>query len=313
MSNIVELDERINKCLSVLQENSRSRIFAALAEAYRRRGDVGRAFSVCKNGLRIHPDYGAAYVVMAKLYVHQNMIEQARETIRRAIELDGPSRSSDLVLAEIHLEAGEFKNARDILDHLDQVGGSDPTVQTLRSRLSAQSKHPDRTSAPPTVSVQPRRERRIEKAETAEELAPPAGESFCDCPATAVEQILRVPRTILAALWGIDGVLLAARATQARELAPLLEETWTLFSQIEKHVLGRGWGRLSSVRIEEPHGQWGLVQEGKMAALVLGTPQVSYAAAVRQAAGCLRQLAAGDVAVSSTDALLQSDVEHPVE
>ena len=68
MISVAELDERIERCLTILADNPHSQVFAALAEAYRRRGDLGRAFSVCKNGLKHHPDYAPAHIVMAKHY-----------------------------------------------------------------------------------------------------------------------------------------------------------------------------------------------------------------------------------------------------
>jgi len=291
MINIVELDERINKCLSVLQENPRSRIFAALAEAYRRRGDLGRAFAVCKNGLRIHPDYGAAYVVIARLYLHQNMIEQAREAIQRAISLDSASRATDLVLAEIEIEVGEYKGARDTLDRLDHLGGRDPAVLNLRAQLRDRTRQTGRASAPLAAPARLSQEVKAFGPQSAEEPVLPAGEAYCDSPAAAVEHILRVPRTMICAIWDNQAALLAARATQAGEIGPLLEEIASLFAQTEQQVLGQGWGRLSALRIEEAQGQWGLVREGEMTVLLVGTPHMSYAAAVRKATDCLQQLA----------------------
>ena len=39
-----DIDERIEKCNKILDENPSSQIFAALAEAYRKKGDLEKAF-----------------------------------------------------------------------------------------------------------------------------------------------------------------------------------------------------------------------------------------------------------------------------
>jgi len=289
MINIVELDERINKCLAILQDNPRSRIFAALAEAYRRRGDVGRAFSICKNGLRAHPDYGAAHVVMAKLYLHQNMADQARASIERAVELDGPSRSTDLVLADIYLETGDMKNVREMLARLDRVGGTDPAVESLRARLSQSAKIllPEQSS---TTAGSPSAQHSSPIRRTVESTV----RGFCHDPAEAVDLVLQVRQTLACVLWDDAGNRLAAGARSGLDVEAVADETWELFKNIDQQLAAYGWGRLSTVRIEEPQGRWGMLRREGMVALVQGTARLRYAAATRKAAECLNQMANSD-------------------
>ncbi len=310
MINVVELDERIHKCLSILQQNGRSRIFAALAEAYRRRGEVGRAFSVCKNGLRIHPDYGAAHVVMARLYLHQKMIEQARTSVARAIELDGPSRSSDLLLAEIHLESGEFKSVRQILNSLSAAGGSDPAVQNLRQRLrhalKAEKPVSEQTSAGSIVRAQPQ----PIAPQPPQEPAQIDHEISCMDPHQAVEEIKRIRGVVCCGLWREDGTPMASRSADGVEAEPVTSEAITLFSEVDNHTRVHGWGGLCTLRIEGSHGQWGMLRQDGMVALVLGSAQLGYAAATRKAAQCMGMLAADHAPKESGPPVKQSRAEH---
>jgi len=288
MINIVELDERINKCLAILQDNPRSRIFAALAEAYRRRGEVGRAFSICKNGLRIHPDYGAAHVVMAKLYLHQNMVEQARASIERAVELDGQSRSTDLVLADIYLETGDLKSVRQMLSRLDRVGGTDPAVESLRARLNQSAKISLQAQSP---AAAPTRVSAAAEPSSARIPIESARLEFCHDPAEAVELVLQVRQTLACAIWDDAGTRLAADARTGHDVEAVADETWELFKHIDRQLAAHGWGRLSTVRIEEPQGHWGMLRREGMVAMVQGTARLRYAAAIRKAAKCLDQMA----------------------
>jgi tetratricopeptide (TPR) repeat protein len=144
MINVAELDERIDRCLAILADNPHSQVFAALAEAYRRRGEFGRAFSVCKSGLKHHPDYAPAHVVLAKLYLHQKMLPDALSSLMRAVELDGPTRVTDILEAEIQLALGDVKAAQTVLERLritDPGNSALPDligqVKRLRSDLAA--------------------------------------------------------------------------------------------------------------------------------------------------------------------------------
>lgn len=131
MINVAELDERIDRCLAILADNPHSQVFAALAEAYRRRGEFGRAFSVCKSGLKYHPDYAPAHVVLAKLYLYQRMLGDALGALRRAIELDGQTRTTDLLEAEIQIATGDSKAAQAVIDRLRISDPGNPGLAEL--------------------------------------------------------------------------------------------------------------------------------------------------------------------------------------
>ena len=86
MINAVEIDERIGKCQKILDVDPNSQIFAALAEAYRKKGELEKAFRVCQNGLRIHPSYGSAHVVMAKINLDRGLYDWAEIEANKAAE-----------------------------------------------------------------------------------------------------------------------------------------------------------------------------------------------------------------------------------
>ncbi|GAB4319444.1 MAG: hypothetical protein Kow0074_09050 [Candidatus Zixiibacteriota bacterium] len=148
MITVAELDERIERCLAILADNPHSQVFAALAEAYRRRGDFGRAFSVCKSGLKHHPNYAPAHVVMAKLYLHQKMLPDAMASVKKAVEVDGPTRATDLLEAEINLALGDVAAAEPIIDRLRHSEGRNPAVVELMSRLKALRKQANSPATP---------------------------------------------------------------------------------------------------------------------------------------------------------------------
>jgi len=169
MAQLTEVEDRINKCNKILGENPNSQIFAALAEAYRKKGDIDKAFRVCQTGLKVHPDYGSAHLVMAKINLDKGLYDWARMEIDRTVEIDGNSHATDLIIAEIHIYKGEFTKATKILNKLHTADSMNQNViklLELAKKLPNQAPEKARTEIKPPpspVSVQ---------AETVVEHAP---------------------------------------------------------------------------------------------------------------------------------------------
>lgn len=140
----VEIDNRISKCRKILGTDPNSQIFAALAEAYRKQGDLEEAFRVCQNGLRVHPRYGAAHVVMAKINLDRGLYDWAEAEVTKARENDGNSRTIELLLAEIYIYKGEYQAAVKLLKKLAAV---DPHNDHVRRLLEIAMKIPAEQAA----------------------------------------------------------------------------------------------------------------------------------------------------------------------
>ncbi len=139
MLNTPDIDERIEKCQQILDRDPNSQIFAALAEAYRKKGDLDKSFRICKNGLRVHPSYGSAHLVMAKINLDRGLYDWAEIEVKRASEIDGHTRTVDLLQAEVHIYRGEFNPAIKILKRLHQF---DPNNQRITKLLDIAQKLP---------------------------------------------------------------------------------------------------------------------------------------------------------------------------
>jgi len=131
MSLTVELDDRIAKCNKILEQNPNSQIFAALAEAYRKKGELDKAFRACQNGLRIHDKYGPAHLVMAKINFDKGLFDWAEIELQKSIELDGSSQTAELLLAEITLHQGDNARAIKILNRMQAVDPNNPQLAKL--------------------------------------------------------------------------------------------------------------------------------------------------------------------------------------
>jgi len=138
MPRVAELEDRIAKCNKILSENPNSQIFAALSEAYRKKGDVDKAFRVCQTGLKIHPEYGSAHMVMAKINLDKGLLDWAEMEVLKVIELEGHSHATDLLMAEILIGKGEYAQAARILDKLQNTGANIQQVEELLTMVRRQ-------------------------------------------------------------------------------------------------------------------------------------------------------------------------------
>lgn len=64
------------------EKNPRSRVFAPLAEAYRKLGMIDESLKVLKEGLKYHSSYTLAYIVLGQCYYDLEKYELAYNTVR---------------------------------------------------------------------------------------------------------------------------------------------------------------------------------------------------------------------------------------
>ena len=148
MQELTEIEDRIAKCRKILSDNPNSTIFAALAEAYRKKGDLERASLICKKGLEIHPDYGPAHLVMAKINLDRKFYDEAEKELDTAARLDGRTRAVEVILSEILVKKGKFQEAEAILSKLITA---EPRNESLKMLLGS-----IRRTAPVKADTAPR-------------------------------------------------------------------------------------------------------------------------------------------------------------
>lgn len=67
------------------QEDPTSRVFAPLAEAYRRLGRVDEAIEICREGLEHHPDFHGGRVALAKCFLDKKKYAEAKAELERVV------------------------------------------------------------------------------------------------------------------------------------------------------------------------------------------------------------------------------------
>ena len=153
MFDTMELDDRIAKCEKILAGDGNSQIFAALADAYRKKGEITKAREICLEGLNIHPGYSSARVVMAKIYMSDGNYAAAQEELGKAIKSSGRSRAIDILEAEIFIRLGKLTEAGIILERLYSSDPEDELVLNLMSMIGEERIIPKKRTGSEVGSV----------------------------------------------------------------------------------------------------------------------------------------------------------------
>ena len=194
MISSVEIEERISKCQKILEDDPNSQIFAALAEAYRKKGELDKAFRICQNGLKIHPSYGSAHIVMSKINLDRGLYDWAEAEANKAAKIDGMTRTIELLLSEIFIYKGEFTKAIKLLKKLNMADPNNTQIKKLleiATRIPEEQKEMMRASQKIT--------RPVEETEISDKAENDKAQEKLDTP-EFIDRAIKTP--------GINGVLL---------------------------------------------------------------------------------------------------------
>jgi tetratricopeptide (TPR) repeat protein len=88
------------------QDDPKSRVFAPLAEAYRKAGLLDEAIDICRDGLRVHPNFIGGRVAMARALFDKGQYQEVVKELEPVV-LDAPDNLvAQKLLAESYLILG---------------------------------------------------------------------------------------------------------------------------------------------------------------------------------------------------------------
>ena len=140
----------IEKLERMVRENPKGRLFASLADAYRKDGQYPKALEVLEGGLANHPDYVSARVVLGRVHMAMGDRAKAREAFARVVQLDPESVIALKALADLAEEEGQGEEALRWSGQLLTVDpGNDEAIKQQERLAAAQPPSPPTVSAPP--------------------------------------------------------------------------------------------------------------------------------------------------------------------
>ncbi|MSP18384.1 MAG: tetratricopeptide repeat protein [Bdellovibrionales bacterium] len=93
------------------QEDPTSRVFAPLAEAYRRLGRLDEAIDICLEGLKHHPEFPGGRVSLARCFFDKKKYVAAKEQLEMVVHISSDNILAQRLLGDCFVELQENEQA----------------------------------------------------------------------------------------------------------------------------------------------------------------------------------------------------------
>jgi len=282
----VEIDNRIGKCQKLLELDPNSQIFAALAEAFRKKGELEKAFQVCQNGLRIHPNYGPAHIVMAKVNLDRGLYDWAEAELEKARQVDGDNRTVELLLAEIYIYKGDYQPAIKLLKKLAaQDAQNDHVRKLLDIAMKIPQEQEERMGRPGAESGARTSVQRSEDASPAPDQ-PPARLSTSQL----LVESLRIPGLEGALFINLEGLVIESQWRSPMDSTTCGAALAEVSKFLDQELMKVSFGRVGTVLIETARQVFYLLRIANGMLLVIGSADVNLGTLRMKMAGLMERL-----------------------
>lgn len=105
------LPPEIDKLTQQLVLDPKSKVFAQLADGYRKAGMLDEAIETCKRGLEHNPEFATGHLVLGKCYLAKKMSALAIEEFQAAARIDPQNLAAYRQLAQAYEEQGQKDEA----------------------------------------------------------------------------------------------------------------------------------------------------------------------------------------------------------
>ncbi len=103
--------EFIERYQLLLEEDPKSKVFAPLAEAYRKMGLLKEALQICTQGVQYHPDFSGGRVALARVLIDSGDISTAIEQLQKAVDLAPENVLAQMILGDCLMRMKNPKEA----------------------------------------------------------------------------------------------------------------------------------------------------------------------------------------------------------
>src|SRR6185437_7675251 len=134
-----DLHPLIYTYLRKYQEDPGSRVFAPLAEAYRKAGLIDDAIEIAREGLRIHPTFVGGRVALARALFDKRHYNEVVQELTQVVQDVPDNLVAQRLLAESFLMLGRIAEALDAYKMLLYFTPQDPDTAKIVRELEAQA------------------------------------------------------------------------------------------------------------------------------------------------------------------------------
>jgi predicted Zn-dependent protease len=129
----------IHSYLKKYQDDPTSRVFAPLAEAYRKAGLTDEAIEIAREGLRVHPHFVGGRVALARALFDKDLFEEVAKELALVVQDAPDNLVAQRLLGESCLMLGRVAEALDAYKMLLFFSPHDPETAQIVLELEAQA------------------------------------------------------------------------------------------------------------------------------------------------------------------------------
>ncbi|MDQ7798603.1 MAG: tetratricopeptide repeat protein [Candidatus Edwardsbacteria bacterium] len=146
----VKLSPEIEQLSEKLQADPKSRVFAQLADAYRKSDLLDEAIDTAKRGLENHPNYAIAHLILGRCYLAKGMYALAREEFELTIKNDMQNLVGYKLLGETYEKQNMYPEALKYYQMVLDLEPADAELSEKTAKLkSLMQTEPQAEAAPP--------------------------------------------------------------------------------------------------------------------------------------------------------------------
>jgi len=119
----------IEKFKAMIAKNPGSRLFATLAELYRKEGMLDEAIRLCIDGLTFHPNYLSGRVALGRAYYEKVMFKEAKEELLKVIAITPDNIVANKVLGELFFVEGDGVEAKRYFERVLTQSPGDTVIE----------------------------------------------------------------------------------------------------------------------------------------------------------------------------------------
>jgi tetratricopeptide (TPR) repeat protein len=129
--------EFIEKYQRIHESDPKSKIFAPLAEAYRKAGEIQKAYNICKKGVIQHPSFASGHLSMARIYKDMKEHDKSLLHLRKAIQLAPENIQAHSLMADIFMTGRKPKEALHAFKQVLLLNPKDTKAKNSIKRLES--------------------------------------------------------------------------------------------------------------------------------------------------------------------------------
>lgn len=103
--------EFIERYQILLSQDPKSKVFAPLAEAYRKMKWIDHAESICKEGVKYHPHFPSGRLVLAKIFIDRGLLKEAVDELNIVCDLSPENILAYRLMAQTLIDLKRPKEA----------------------------------------------------------------------------------------------------------------------------------------------------------------------------------------------------------